>query len=668
MNAFPTPVPLLKLEQVPQGKALNPFIPSPVLTYYKLGLSSHMATTRLINVVFISLKSYRDFPSANAQFAKALSYLNKHAGLLRQFCPDDKSTVLIAAFGPPPLSHSDDPRRSVAFALDTLSALGDINAGVSRGTCYCGVIGNQQRCEYVVVGPAVNLAARLMGESMKTGSPGVIVDDPTFEALQNETSFDFRARERKHIKGFGLTSSYSANFREIDSTTTDREDKGDVHLEGRDDIMKSMSDILETSPSVCVLGARGFGKTAVLNQFPTPEFSKVVSFRPEAYSKKTPWSTARRLMRSFKKHSFSLPPDSLKLLGLLEDVFAKKTFERTTSVRQFIRRASSASPASSELQADPLKEKIDLTTLEGESRQKLIINLLCELINLDPSGSVIFIIDDCHNADAASLKFLDTVSQTCGKAKILYATSKDAPSSVPVVELHPLTSTQILAILARYLKMLEGTHVDARLEAALVAAAGGSPLFASTLSGYLQVNRLLNVERGNNEGSISLNERGLAAEEKLPSAITGHLNQLMDSLSPESSLAVRCATLLNHNFTANELNGLYKRELHLPPPPHSLTELVRAGLLIYESASESYSFANANIPELVYASIPHSQLCSLHSHYLTELEINEAPAAELFSHAVLSERDASARIYGLEAALSQKNAFLLREGEVMSVR
>lgn len=49
---------------------LHPFIPSPVLTYHKIGLGSHLATTRLISVVFISLKSYADFDAANSQFVK----------------------------------------------------------------------------------------------------------------------------------------------------------------------------------------------------------------------------------------------------------------------------------------------------------------------------------------------------------------------------------------------------------------------------------------------------------------------------------------------------------------------------------------------------------------------------------------------------------------------
>ena len=49
---------------------LHPFIPSPVLTYHKIGLGSHLATTRLISVVFISLKSYANFDAANSQFAK----------------------------------------------------------------------------------------------------------------------------------------------------------------------------------------------------------------------------------------------------------------------------------------------------------------------------------------------------------------------------------------------------------------------------------------------------------------------------------------------------------------------------------------------------------------------------------------------------------------------
>ena len=43
----------------------------------------------------------------------------------------------------------------------------EVDAGVSRGKAFCGVLGKRERCEYVALGGKVNLAARLMGVAMK---------------------------------------------------------------------------------------------------------------------------------------------------------------------------------------------------------------------------------------------------------------------------------------------------------------------------------------------------------------------------------------------------------------------------------------------------------------------------------------------------------------------
>ena len=41
--------------------------------------------------------------------------------------------------------------------------------GVTSGTAFCGLVGSSYRCEYSVMGPSVNLAARLMCECEKKG-------------------------------------------------------------------------------------------------------------------------------------------------------------------------------------------------------------------------------------------------------------------------------------------------------------------------------------------------------------------------------------------------------------------------------------------------------------------------------------------------------------------
>jgi hypothetical protein len=69
--------------------------------------------------------------------------------------------------------------------------------GCTVGEAYCGVVGGVKRHEYAVLGPSVNLAARLMAS--KT-NPGVLVDNRV--RVMSNRSFGFNALEPVKAKGY----------------------------------------------------------------------------------------------------------------------------------------------------------------------------------------------------------------------------------------------------------------------------------------------------------------------------------------------------------------------------------------------------------------------------------------------------------------------------------
>ena len=105
--------------------------------------------------------------------------LSKVQGHLRQFMLDDKGLVLICTFG---LRGSTFPdmvaQRALPFSLAIHRAL-EVDLGVKNtvgatlGKVYCGVVGSLKRHEFAVLGPSVNLAARL---NFSKQNPGIIVD------------------------------------------------------------------------------------------------------------------------------------------------------------------------------------------------------------------------------------------------------------------------------------------------------------------------------------------------------------------------------------------------------------------------------------------------------------------------------------------------------------
>jgi class 3 adenylate cyclase len=122
----------------------------------------------------------------------ARRHLDGACGHLRQFIVDDKGVVLIFTFG---LRGSTFPNMIAQHAIPvTLSICASLfeelgvksTAGATFGKVYCGVVGGLKRHEFAVLGPSVNLAARLM--SPKTNS-GVILVDKNVRILSSQIFF-----------------------------------------------------------------------------------------------------------------------------------------------------------------------------------------------------------------------------------------------------------------------------------------------------------------------------------------------------------------------------------------------------------------------------------------------------------------------------------------------
>ena len=97
----------------------------------------------------------------------------KTRGSLNKFLMDDKGSVMLIAWGLPPLSNYDDSVRAVRTGLDIIKELRKDNLncgakiGITTGCCFTGICGSVGgRREYSLLGEVVNKAARYMQKSM----------------------------------------------------------------------------------------------------------------------------------------------------------------------------------------------------------------------------------------------------------------------------------------------------------------------------------------------------------------------------------------------------------------------------------------------------------------------------------------------------------------------
>jgi Adenylate and Guanylate cyclase catalytic domain len=108
----------------------------------------------------------------------------------------------------------------------------DSRIGATMGNAYCGVVGGILRHEYAVLGPSVNLAARLMASS---ANPGVLVDDAIRRLA--DRSHGFKALTPVNAKGY---SKPVAIFEPISSLRM-RWDRMTPNFVGRNDDLEALT-------------------------------------------------------------------------------------------------------------------------------------------------------------------------------------------------------------------------------------------------------------------------------------------------------------------------------------------------------------------------------------------------------------------------------------------
>ena len=164
---------------------LKKFVPAAIAMYLDIEKEIWSKESRLLTVMFLNLsidlkhtKTQDGLEHIQNIISKVQRCIYRTQGSLNKFLMDDKGSVLLIAWGLPPLSDHDDSLRAVLTGINIIQELKNyksekwgscgVKIGISTGYCFCGICGNiGNRREYSVLGEIVNLAARYMQRSMK---------------------------------------------------------------------------------------------------------------------------------------------------------------------------------------------------------------------------------------------------------------------------------------------------------------------------------------------------------------------------------------------------------------------------------------------------------------------------------------------------------------------
>lgn len=175
---------------------LQKFVPKCASAAIESNTHQYLGELRRVVTIFIEIVNLEDDFKTGALerpqqvFKRVARPLFRFGGMLRQYVVDDKGCVLIAGFGLPGCNFEDNAVRALETAVlvrRNLHGIGVVcRIGIAEGDVYCGLVGAQNRCEYVMMGTSVNLAARLMG---KAGRDEILVSGDVYKSSNKEFSY-----------------------------------------------------------------------------------------------------------------------------------------------------------------------------------------------------------------------------------------------------------------------------------------------------------------------------------------------------------------------------------------------------------------------------------------------------------------------------------------------
>ncbi|KAJ3097686.1 Adenylate cyclase type 10 [Phlyctochytrium planicorne] len=259
--------------------------------------SDNMNQFRTITVLFLHFpnlpierlgNSQRVWKDVRFVTKEAIRIVEKHGGTCRQIHADEKALSVLLVWGGEGFSHEKgDHIYAVAAGLEIESLMAkrrwwcdddltheerllavNFSLAVTMGKAFCGFIGTESRSEGTVLGPCVNLAARIMCNSHCNNR--LLCDETIAEVC--ESTVEFEDVGCMFAKGIENSIRIFSPKRIINIANHENALQEKSVLEGRDKEITVLSEVfgrwIEGNKSAAlVVGKSGFGKTHLVKSF-----------------------------------------------------------------------------------------------------------------------------------------------------------------------------------------------------------------------------------------------------------------------------------------------------------------------------------------------------------------------------------------------------------------
>ena len=588
-----------------------PYLPSPIRTRLADGHAEWLSELRRITAVFVNLV---DFDHASQEAlgrlqsiaAAALRIFDEYEGFLQSIVVDDKGIGLIGVFGVPPRSHEDDPVRALRAARDLADALSRsgyrTGVGVATGRAFCGVVGNEIRREYSIVGDVVNIAARLMAAAPYA----LVCDAPTAEAASPRLSFEtlpkLTLKGKTEPVAVFLPTSEQPGFLVRHEVMVGRTFEQAAIRAALDAIVE------QDSTRVLVFeGEAGIGKSRLLGEALRQAQDRGLpcwSRAPDAIAASLPYNGWRSVFGQIFGLQGITDPAARRLR--VEHLLGPELRERA--------------PLLNALLALNLPENSLTQQMTAEVRSENTRSLLTAMISKTINGSPhVILIEDAHWLDSLSWALILDVVQRLHPILLVIAAR-------PIVETETANFVQLVARKETTRLMVSALSsqdtlalICARLQVARLAdpvmefildRAKGHPLYSEELAYTLRDRKAVVIVGDECQFAPGVD----LASIDFPDTLTGLITSRIDLLSSQAALTLKVASVVGLSFTVQLVRDVYPIGADQPKIPGYLTEVEHLDFTKQDvgQSGQAYVFRHMIVQEASYSLLLFQQRRMIH--------------------------------------------------------
>lgn len=622
----------------------------------------------------------------NAYYRRVQAVVHHYEGIINKVDMYTHGDKLMALFGAP-TAHEDDPIRAVRCALELRTVIQDANQeigklagtlapplaqkiGINTGTVFAGRVGGAARYEYTVMGPAVNLAARLMAAAPE----GAIYLSPSSQiAVQDQVVL--QAAAPLTLKGLSepVTPAQVVSIAPV-SNRHDDEQLAVAPLIGRDAELEQVLRTTRTAlrgrgATIAVVGEAGAGKSRLAEE----AIQRLVidsTVHQDDHENVPPFTILFGDCQSYEQRTAyaAIRAPLISALGLdarsAPDQLAANVVYR---LEHLVPELSRFAPLLADALALPIADTPLTAGLSSQQRHDRLQELLVEIfLCLATRESLLLILEDCHWADSPSLEVLERLSKAVsGRRLVLFLTYRpemaspapwdDLPNTIRIElgELRPEDSRVLLEAL------LGGPPPEEMLP--LLDRTQGNPFFIEELVRALVRDRLLIRDSAGAAWRLARSVEKI----ELPRSIEGLLIARLDRLDEPRQELVQVASVIGRRFQRPVVEGVYSNP---PVLDESLDRLIEHELIQADQQERilAYIFRHALLRDVAYEGILYARRRMLHTRVARRIEEIAAHQLEeqyavLAWHFLQAEEWQPALHYHLLAAAQAHRRFANRD-------